>query len=342
MKHLWKFLFILLIGHLSFIVGHSNFVHAQGLLQYPIAELGYCRDAKECYLYCEIPEHTPACWSYGTYSLGPNVLGETTDSAEDKHIEDEAKSRGVSFPIGELGNCANVSACRAYCEQPTNQQACSTFAKKHGFKNQESSTGTVAKQKLLEYARTELGCETVDACRALCETDPIRCRQFASRYGEPKEQSRGDERGGQLLEHAKTELGCTSIDACRKICETDRERCKEFTQKYASERPDNAVKQLDSNRREQELKTRFPNVPKDKKNCDTEESCRTYCEEHPNECRGFSEQRKNVQNKSRYLGPSGCRTEAECKAYCQENPDKCPGFRPKQNYQNYPKPTLGP
>ena len=70
-----------------------------------------------------------------------------------------------------------------------------------------------------------------------------------------------------------------------------------------------------------------------KGNCDSEESCKKYCQEHPDECPGFKGYTRAVEgststetNEKSYVGPSGCRTEAECKNWCNDHPDKCPGF----------------
>ena len=75
--------------------------------------------------------------------------------------------------------------------------------------------------------------------------------------------------------------------------------------------------------------------------CDSEDSCKKYCQEHPDECPGFqnsgrdsgrptSQQEspgtRSVEDSTNYVGPSGCRTEAECKNWCNDHPDKCPGF----------------
>src|SRR5437868_15539818 len=72
---------------------------AAGALSYPVKELGNCGSARDCYTYCQMPEHTPACWSYEKYVLHRAVLAEMTASTEAK-----MKGAGVTFPIAELGN----------------------------------------------------------------------------------------------------------------------------------------------------------------------------------------------------------------------------------------------
>lgn len=240
------FAFVLLVVIFHFKVSSLNLssVSAQSLLQYPIPELGLCRDAKECFLYCEIPENKPACWSYGKFTLGRSVLGVTSD--EQTHQEEMAKKYGITFPIAELGNCASVTQCRAYCENTAHHEACMNFAKTHGFynENEENSSSTQArKQELLQYAKSELGCDSYESCRAYCETNHERCRAFAEQHGFAQKENRGNERGRQLLEKAKSELGCYPIEACRKFCEENKERCMEFMNKFTAEhRNDNSEK----------------------------------------------------------------------------------------------------
>jgi len=34
----------------------------------------------------------------------------------------------IEFPIPELGNCAGKTECKAYCDDPDNEEACLAFA----------------------------------------------------------------------------------------------------------------------------------------------------------------------------------------------------------------------
>ena len=37
----------------------------------------------------------------------------------------------ITFPVAELGNCADPQDCFSYCDKPENQDACFAFAKKN-------------------------------------------------------------------------------------------------------------------------------------------------------------------------------------------------------------------
>lgn len=353
-RTVFSFSILAIIVGLSLLTAH-RVIAAQ--ISYPIGELGGCRDAKECYLYCQIPQNTPACWSYGKYVLKKDVLGEQTASEQEM-----AKKYNISFPITELGNCSSITACKAYCENPSNQEACLSFAKKKGFYKevqiqQQAVPPSENKQDLLEKAKTELGCTSMESCRTYCETNHDVCMQFAKKHGlhQPQDETKKDE----LLQKAKEELGCTSMESCRTYCEAHSQACMDFAKKH----------NMNQEHRE------YPNPSQKPGNCDSEASCKKYCEEHQDQCKGFRAQQQvsckprpsclNAQpacklpepaegwcstgetyrntEQGEYLGPSGCKTETECKAYCESHPSECPGYQ--QNKQNETKssyPTYQP
>ncbi|MBI3385762.1 hypothetical protein HY031_01610 [Candidatus Gottesmanbacteria bacterium] len=344
---LLRVIFLLSIGHLALVIGHSSSVQAQNLLRYPIPDLGYCRDAKECFLYCEIPQNKATCWSYGKYKVGSDVLGVTTTSEEEKKLmEAKAKQLGITFPIADLGSCAGVQECRDFCEQPTNQQTCMDFAQKKGFNKQVERPGGIDAQKrdeLLQKAKTELGCTSMESCSQVCQTDHSRCEAFAKQHGvnqEPPE-SRGrysTEEKMQLMEKAKTELGCTSMESCKSTCEQNPKACMSFAKKHGFDKGPESTLDSSSERQygrpsQSSGSANFGIQRFGKGSCGSEESCKKYCEAHPDECPGFKGYTRALEgstsaqmNRNNYVGPSGCRNEAECKSWCDTNPDKCPGF----------------
>ncbi len=331
----------------------TSFVHAQSRLRYPIAELGSCRDAKECSFYCEIPANKAACWSYGKYKLGPNVLGTTTMSPEEKQtMEKKVRQYGITFPIAELGNCKGPQECKDFCQQPANYETCTGFAKKKGFAKDTERSGEddgipqEKRQEIMSRARTELGCTSMETCRAVCEQDQTKCEAFAKKHGisqePPKElQIQEQQRKVQMLKNAREDLGCTSMESCKNICEKNPERCMAFAKKHGFDRNNRQTEEArqDNGQYEGSSSGRGPAI---RPPCANDESCKRYCVEHPDECPGYQgkpgftpaggEFRSPTggsfgTSSSGFVGPTGCRTEEECKAYCQTNPDKCPGFK---------------
>lgn len=333
MKKFVQLLLVLVLFSASILVGK---VSAQSRLTYPIPELGYCRDAKECSLYCQIPENKAPCWSYGKYKLGTDVLGVSTMSEEEKRqMQQKAKQYNVVFPITDLGGCTGPQECRDFCEQVANQQACMDFAKKKGFQkevNDGTSLNRQKKDELLTKAQTELGCTSMETCSKICETDHSRCEAFARKHGvyqePPSSASRySKEEKMQLMEKAQSELGCASMESCKSTCEKNPQVCMAFTKKHGFDNNETATNPSSGTSPNYGTK-RFG-----KGGCDSEESCKKYCQENPDECPGFKGYTKAIEgsgaaetNKKNYVGPSGCRTEAECKNWCNDHPDKCPGF----------------
>ncbi len=341
MKKIFYSLIVLFLLSASILVGR---VSAQSRLTYPIPDLGYCRDAKECYLYCEIPENKAACWSYGKYKVGNDVLGVTTMSEEEKKMmESKARQYNITFPIVDLGNCTGPQECRDFCENPDNQTTCMDFAKKKGFQRDMDDGNRIDRQKkdeLIEKAKTELGCTSMESCSKVCETDHTRCETFAKKHGVYQEPPQSSGRYStkekiQLMEKAQSELGCTSMESCKSTCEQNPERCMAFAKKHGFDKEQEQREQGASS----DVSPNYGTQRFGKGNCDSEESCKKYCQEHPDECPGFqgysratqdgapSTSQTQPQSQGSYMGPSGCRTEAECKSYCETSPDKCPGFR---------------
>ncbi len=224
MKKIFTILFFLSLG----LVFSAK---AQAAPVYPVAELGSCRDAQECRLYCEVPENKPACWSYQRYVLQQGVLGDqATNSAE------IARKHSTTFPVAELGNCASAQECKAYCDKVKNRTACFAFATKRGMLKQKQEQGLQEKEGILIYAKQELGCSDQNSCRQLCE-DPVnreKCMQFAKKRGLGRDQKAEMQKermssSSALMSAIQEKLGCTSKETCYALCSKpeNMQKCKE-------------------------------------------------------------------------------------------------------------------
>ncbi len=293
---------------------------AKAQLRYPVAELGFCRDAKECYLYCQIPQNKAACWSWEKYVLNAQVLGEASDDDEQ-----EARKLGITFPIKELGNCANVNACKAYCEVEANRQACTDFAAEKGIGDYKKH------QNLLAEAKARLGCDSFESCRNFCEQpeNQAKCQELAEKY-EPEEFKA---RKQEMIQRAKEFLGCDSYESCRHFCENEanREKCSSFTEQHAPAEIKDRMQRI-----RQDVTERFKQAGLP---CDSFESCKNYCQDPANrdKCQfGGSGGGQGVERyEIKYEENSSCKTEEECKRWCEQNPDKCPGYKGSGDYKNY-------
>ena len=295
-----KFKFIS-IAFLIFVF--ISFINKTEAATYPIAELGNCRDARECYLYCEIPANKAACWSYGKYILNPNVLAE----------QDSSGITNLSFPIIELGNCANANECRGYCNNPEHKEACVEYAVNHNLGKYKQH------YEMLQKAREELSCTTFIECRDYCKNQEHvgACMRFAAKFAPEKVKERFTQ-VETMIERAKEALNCTDVTSCRRVCsiESNKTLCKKFAEENLPE----TIKQ-----KREEILNRIKEVLP----CDSVDSCRTFCEREENrdKCRFSTEDsaklRLNIINDRN----ATCDNEDDCEEWCKVNPSKCPGFR---------------
>lgn len=295
-------------------------------VSYPVKPLGNCRDAQECYLYCQIPAHTPACWSYGKYIL-PQVLGEQTSS-----LEDQAKAANITFPIPELGNCQSALACFTYCSQAKNQSACRDFARKNGLTKQEPEDEQEDKvtPEIIQAAQTELGCTSRESCQAICSqaVNAQKCRDFAIKYKIHKE-SENEGSSEEVIKSAKNELGCTDQATCSNYCSLpeNREKCHDFAKKH---KLIDEQKEKTRWEHEQEKRQKLMEEAKETLGCTSFDECKVYCAapEHNAACREFS-QKHTAENQPTATGKPSlpCEGEKECKAYCEKRPEECKGYK---------------
>lgn len=300
---------------------------------YPIKELGFCRNARECYLYCEIPENSPSCWSWGKYVYGqPEVLGDQTVN--------------ITYPIDTLGFCSSAQSCYEYCQIDKNKEACLTFAQKNGLIKTTVKPESVS-QTVLNAAKTELGCETTDDCMNLCnQTANIdKCLTFAKKYKiEKTESAETKALAEKALKYSKKELGCTTREECTAFCNQpdNQSKCQSFVDKY----------QLYLENKNESLKknTELLKTAMTVLGCTSIDSCREFCSKPANYGKCLTLMKpseiskeatksptlkttsatgaaglKSLSQQENVL-PKGCNTEEECKTYCAAHPSECPGF----------------
>lgn len=229
--------------------------------------------------------------------------------------EEVAAKYGITFPIGQLGNCANYQECRTFCDDPVNADKCIAFAKEKGFYKEDSLHSQ--KDAILASAQSELGCDSFESCQSYCESEANfdECNSFAQRHSlgggytaDPHEQ--------EFIEKAKEVLGCDSPQSCMTYCqnESNWQKCSEFARQVG----------LSGGH-----ETKGPD------GCSTAETCQAYCSEPANfeTCSKYSS-----QGGSQFSGPGGCNSEESCRTYCQAHPNECgyhSGEGSTTNYQDY-------
>ncbi len=287
---------------------------------FPVPELDNCRDTKECALYCEVPANKATCWAYQTYSVTtPAVLGETTD-ADEKEIP--PTSTALLFPILELDNCSSVRECKAFCDISTNKTACTTFRQKQNVIKAGSNVGQ--QTALLAHAKEELGCTSLQQCRAHCD-DPVnseQCQALATTFA-PSTFRLARE---ALLEKARLAFQCTTLAECRAHCANpaNKAACMAFAKEQTP-----ALFRAKMHLSPTTLTSSPAPLP-----CTTLADCQTYCQnpEHATACatqRDGNGVKINVQQEKMFT----CNTKEECERYCQANPDRCPSYTHSKDYE---------
>lgn len=262
MRQSFIFLLVVFFGFALFALRFTLPAQAQSVAQtvtltYPVPQLGNCRDAKECYFYCEIPRHQDACADFASSRRLPQVLGTATGTFREKVLQASTKL-GITFPVPELGNCGNPDECRSFCQEEGNKSACRAFAQEHDLKVTASTKVT--------FPIPELGnCESAPACKAYCEDETHRdaCRAFAQNHG-----LKLRKKTQEVIEKAKAELGCTTIDECKNYCQDPEHQasCRAFGLKHRELnqlKRDEKKEQRDINR--EKLRSPFPAVDREKR-----------------------------------------------------------------------------
>ncbi|MEN9327633.1 MAG: hypothetical protein RI947_441 [Candidatus Parcubacteria bacterium] len=218
----------------------------------------------------------------------------------------------ITYPVVELGNCADVTACRAYCNLVEHRVACQAFAKLKGLVR-PTPTRSV---EVFISAQKDLGCSSAASCKEVCQVKEnfAKCDAFAKK----------NRMGGGYDDSRKTALTTTFVETIQKkagtVC-TSRETCKEYC-----DMPENQQVCTDVSKQlglKGGLERRGPG------GCTTEASCKEYCSNPDNfdACSQYPGLRGNGQP-SKFLGPGGCDSEQACRIFCDKNPERCERVKP--------------
>lgn len=221
---------------------------------------------------------------------------------------------GITFPVSALGGCTSVANCKAYCDDAAHKDACIAFAKQKGFYKQ--SEQSKRQEHLITEAKTELGCNSKEACMALCQQpeNADKCSAFAKKFGTPNS-NKEKTQNPQVLEKAKQMLGCSSETLCKAFCqdEANKDKCSTFAKTVGLHGGERKV---------------GPG------GCESESSCKEFCTAHPDVCKQYLDEahkkREMMASGSGIIkagsGPGGCNSMESCTKYCGEHQDECKSF----------------
>ncbi|MFZ2205112.1 MAG: hypothetical protein WAV23_00775 [Minisyncoccia bacterium] len=239
---------------------------------------------------------------------------------------------GISFPVVELGNCADKTSCKAYCDKSENIDACLSFAEQRKLMSTEELSNA---KKFKDNGMVGPGsCKGKDACEQYCSDSNHleECTAFAEKKGMMSDQQLQDSK--KVITAIKSGLkppACTGAK-CKAYCSnpSHMEECMTFSI-AAGIVPDNQKEQMQKTLEalKQGVKPPAcqPNPPSDQlgQSEQTNQSssglpmCNQYCGTHQEECMTFSlatgmvpdDQKEQVQKTIKVLKqgikPPSCR-----------------------------------
>jgi hypothetical protein len=312
---------------LSFGIIISYTLVAQALTEvdivYPVAELGNCKNEKECRSYCDKQENMDACLNFAEkYNL----------------ISDEELEMAKKFAkVGKgPGGCTSKDSCEAYCDDISHMDECLVFAERHGIIPPEELKEAKQVQAALKKGLKQPGnCRNKKECDVYCN-EPAHmeeCIAFADAAGFlPPEDREDAQKVLAAIKQGAKPPPCRGKKECDSYCSKpeNMKQCMEFAIAAGFMKPEEmkeAQKVLDA------IKKGVNPPP-----CRSKEECDIWCaesDENMTVCTKFaaaagfmSEKDAEMALKTGGKGPGGCRGKDQCEKFCQDpaNEEICFNF----------------
>lgn len=208
---------------------------------------GGCKTEKECRAFCENPQNQESCIDHAvsegfmTQAEAQRVrefqktaddfrkragefrkrAREDFERPEVKEIDpgfDEEKAKELIETQGGPGGCSTFGECEAFCDNPSNQEACFAFAEENGlFRN----AAEAEKIKRILKDGGPGGCRGEKECQNFCENEANFevCIAFAEKEGFlPPEELERAKKGIKALKEGGP-LGCKTKELCETVCQ---------------------------------------------------------------------------------------------------------------------------
>ena len=308
-----------LIISLTFLI---NDLSAQENIQYPVEELGNCKNETECHVYCDKLANINACLDFAKKN---NLMSgeEISQARKFMAASDDAP-----------GGCKNKNECDAYCNEIDHIDECIAFAEKNGLIPEEELREAKQVQSAIRRGVKPPPCGNKKQCDVYCEeADHMEeCIAFAAEAGFIQGKELEDaQKMLQALKRGIKPPPCRGKDVCDEYCSSpeNMEVCINFAMEagFMSEE-----EKADAQKMLQAIKKGVKPPP-----CKGRDECDVYCgeEEHLEECMNFavvagfmSEEDAKMARKTGGKGPGDCKGKEECEAFCNnpENQEICFNF----------------
>ncbi len=246
----------------------------------------------------------------------------------------------VEFPIPELGNCADRLECKAYCDDPANEEACHVFAAKYGLGEARAEVDDRIEEAIGDGGPG--GCaENTNTPRASCEAycslsaHMRECVLYAKSHGlmEADELEEAEKVIAALDSGVPLPKECTDARSCKAVCENPSNvetmrSCFAFAERAGLLPPgvdrEKAEKVF---RAIEEGRSPFKN-PRDFEQCENPQSDEVFqkCIDFATESGFLSSEEQELIKKTGGKGPGGCRGSEQCETYCEEHGEECFAF----------------
>ncbi len=291
-------------------------------IQYPVPELGNCKDQSECKAYCDKQENMEVCLDFAEKN---NLMSE-----EEIQIAKNFIAAGNKGP----GGCTGKDACEQYCNEINNIDECISFAEKNNLLPPAELEEAKKVQAAIAKGVKPPPCGNKNACDAYCEEPEHmeECITFGAEAGFIQGKELEDaQKMLQAIKKGVKPPPCKGKEACDEYCSNpdNMELCMNFAMEagFMSEQEKaNSQKMLQA-------------IKKGVKppNCKGREECDVYCfqEDHFEECTNFAEaagfmtaEEAAMARKTGGKGPGGCKSKEECEAFCNnlDNQETCFNF----------------
>jgi len=248
-------------------------------------------------------------------------------------------STDINYPVSELGNCENKTACKEYCDDPSHAEKCLEFAEEHKMMTQEEITQARTMIRAIEGGGPG-GCQSKTECQTYCEdADHLEeCIEFAEEHDFiPKKELEKIKAMAKAHKRGVTPPGnCQTKTECEAYCEEidHIEECLNYAEKVGFTPPGGVEKARQM--------IRLMKLGKTPGGCQSRTECEAYCkkEENMEECLNFAvetgeiteEEAKEIKKGGpdgigaggpKKPGPGGCQSHEECEEYCNEHQREC-------------------
>ncbi|MFH1392970.1 MAG: hypothetical protein ABIG73_01115 [Patescibacteria group bacterium] len=291
-------------------------------VQYPVKELGDCKDKSACKTYCDKSENAEACVNFAEEN---NLM-----SKEEIKVAKKFMAAGNKGP----GGCNGKDNCENFCNDIANIDECVAFAEKNNLMSAGELDEAKKVQAAIRRGVKPPSCGNKKQCDIYCEESEHmeECIAFGIEAGFIQGKELEDVQ--KMLAAVKRGIKpppCKGKEACDIYCSSpdNMEVCMNFAIEAGFM---NESEKADSQKMLGALK-KGVKPP----NCRGKDECDAYCsqDQHFDECTKFAEaagfmtsEEAVMARKTGGKGPGGCKGKDECEAFCNNpnNQETCFNF----------------